>query len=151
MGTSQTLLLVLCFVILGLALATGIDFFKSSRRQAEMDRVTLDINRIGHDIQVWKIEPAERDGGRDKDLSEIQFSRIYYGAGPCDAMAGPLGAGETCYFQEQEIRYILQPEGEHVRVVALSATLGYERNQYRLAEALVTGIHPEDVQITMIR
>ena len=151
MGTSQSFLLVLCLVILGLALATGIDFFKTQRRQAEMDRVTLDINRIAHAIQVWKMEPAERDGGRDKDLSEVRFERIYYGTGPCDAMAGPLGAGEVCYFQEQELRYILQPVDENVRVVALSRDIGYERNTYRLAEALVTGIHPEDVEVTMIR
>ena len=151
MGTSQTLLLVLCLVILGLALATGLDFFKSSRRQAEMDRVTLDMNRIGHDVQVWKLMPAELDGGSDKAFSEIRFERIYYGTRPCDAMAGPLGVGQTCYFQEQEIRYILQPEGDNVRVVALSTALGYERNSYRLAEALVSGTDPEDVEITMIR
>lgn len=151
MGTSQTFLLVLCFVILGLALATGLDFFKSQRRQAEMDRVTLDMTRIAHAIQVWKLEPAERDGGREKDLAEVEFSRVYYGTAPCDAMAGPLGAGETCYFQEQELRYILQPEDTNVRVVALSRDIGYERNEYRLAEALVTGIHPDDVQVTMIR
>ena len=80
-----------------------------------------------------------------------KFDRIYYGTGPCDAMAGPLGAGAICYFQEQELRYILQPVDENVRVVALSTALGYPENDYRLAEALVTGIHPENVEITMIR
>lgn len=151
MGSSQILLLILALVILGLALATGLDLFKVNRRQAEMDRVTIDINRIAHEIQVWKIQPAELDGGRDTDLSEIDFERIYHTTGPCDAMAGPLGVGETCYFQEQELRYILQPEDASVRVVALSRDIGDPARDYRLAEALVTGIHPEDVEITIVR
>ena len=151
MGQSQILLLILALVILGIALATGLDLFKTQRRQAEMDRVTLDMNRIAHEIQVWKMQPGQTDGGADKDLSEITFDRIYHTTGPCDAMAGPRGAGETCYYQEQEIRYILEPVDENIRVIALSRDIGFAANDYRLAEALVSGIHPEDVEITMIR
>ncbi len=66
-------------------------------------------------------------------------------------MAGPLGDGQTCYFQEQEIRYILQPVDENVKVIALSRGIGFATNDYRIAEALVTGTSPEDVAITLVR
>ena len=138
-------------VILGIALAVGLDTFKVNRRQAEIDRVTLDMSRIAHEIQVWKMQPAQLDGGENKDLSEITFDRIYHTTGPCDAMAGPLGAGETCYYQEQEIRYILQPVDENIKVIALSRDIGFAANQFRLAETVVSGVHPEDVSFTLIQ
>ena len=150
MGQSQILLLVLALVILGLALATALDLFKTKRRQAELDRVTLDMSTITQKIQVWKMQPAELDGGAKKDLADIEFGRIYHATGPCDDMAGPLGVGQTCYFQEQEIRYILQPEDTDVRLIALSRGVGREENDFRIAEALVTGIHPEDVEFELV-
>ncbi|MEM8557184.1 MAG: hypothetical protein AAGG50_05105 [Bacteroidota bacterium] len=79
MGQQQLLLLVLGIVIVGLAVASGIDAFEENRRKAEFDRLGAVGLSVAADVLAWKQKPAALGGGQDKAyLTDITIESLGY-------------------------------------------------------------------------
>ncbi|MEM9998171.1 MAG: hypothetical protein AAF809_10770 [Bacteroidota bacterium] len=65
MGQQQLLLLVLGIVIVGLAVASGIDAFEENNRKAALDRATNRAVALAGVAATWKDMPAALGGGQD--------------------------------------------------------------------------------------
>ncbi len=63
MGQQQLLLIVLSVIIVGIAVAVGIDMFGSNAAQANFDAVVGDIQKIASDAQGWYRKPTSLGGG----------------------------------------------------------------------------------------
>jgi len=63
MGQQQLLLIVLGVIIVGIAVAVGIQMFASSAAQANFDAVVADIQKISSDAQGWYRKPTSLGGG----------------------------------------------------------------------------------------
>ncbi|MEM6784342.1 MAG: hypothetical protein AAF624_11490 [Bacteroidota bacterium] len=79
MGQQQLLLLVLGIVIVGLAVASGIQAFEENRFRMEQDTMAEMATRVFGDIMAWKEKPAALGGGEDvSGLSGLTLMQLGY-------------------------------------------------------------------------
>ena len=64
MGQQQLLLVILCVIIVGIAIAVGISQFGAHSQQANKDGVTTSLVTLGADAYQFKIRPSTLGGGR---------------------------------------------------------------------------------------
>ncbi|MEM6783066.1 MAG: hypothetical protein AAF624_04950 [Bacteroidota bacterium] len=74
MGQQQLLLLVLSVVIVGLAIASGIEAFGENQRKGRMDQVMVKVVDLAVKAQAWKMQHAALGGGANGDPDD--FSAI---------------------------------------------------------------------------
>ena len=63
MGQQQLLLIVLGVIIVGIAVAVGINMLGTGAAQANFDAVVSDIQKISADAQGWYRKPTNMGGG----------------------------------------------------------------------------------------
>lgn len=63
MGQQQLLLIVLGVIIVGIAVAVGIQMFGKSAAQSNFDAVVGDLNTISSNAQGWYRKPTSMGGG----------------------------------------------------------------------------------------
>ncbi len=63
MGQQQLLLIVLGVIVVGIAVAIGINIFTESAAQANFDAVISDMLRIASNAQQWYMKPGSLGGG----------------------------------------------------------------------------------------
>ncbi|MGB9774363.1 MAG: hypothetical protein ACP5JH_11190 [Bacteroidota bacterium] len=63
MGQQQLLLIVLGVIIVGIAIAVGINMFTTSASNANRDAVINDLNNLAAQAQQWWRKPVEMGGG----------------------------------------------------------------------------------------
>ena len=63
MGQQQLLLIVLGVIIVGIAVAVGIQMFAGGAATANFDAVSSDLNKIAADAQGWYRKPTTMGGG----------------------------------------------------------------------------------------
>ena len=63
MGSQQLLLIVLGVIIVGIAIAVGIEMLNDSAAQANKDAIVLDAMHIASRGQKWYITPLSMGGG----------------------------------------------------------------------------------------
>ncbi|MEM6785312.1 MAG: hypothetical protein AAF624_16445 [Bacteroidota bacterium] len=77
MGQQQLLLLVLGIVIVGLAVASGIESFAENDRKAKQDRYISEAVGVAAEIVTWQQKPSAMGGNGDgNDLSEISLHAL---------------------------------------------------------------------------
>ncbi|MEL7362040.1 MAG: hypothetical protein AAFN13_08200 [Bacteroidota bacterium] len=77
MGQQQLLLLVLGIVIVGLAVASGIEAFAENDRKAKQDRFISEAVGIAAEIVTWQQKPTAMGGnGEGNDLSAISLQAL---------------------------------------------------------------------------
>ena len=67
MGSQQLLLIVVGVIIVGIAVAVGIQMFQDSAVQANKDAIVLDALVIASRAQKWYITPLSMGGGGRED------------------------------------------------------------------------------------
>jgi hypothetical protein len=75
MGQQQLLLIVLGVIVVGIAVAVGINMFSSGASQANFDAVVGDLQKIASDAQGWFRKPASLGGG-GRSFASISLSAI---------------------------------------------------------------------------
>jgi len=63
MGQQQLLLIVLGVIIVGIAIAVGINMFTSNAISSNRDAVTNDLNNLAAKLQQYYVKPVELGGG----------------------------------------------------------------------------------------
>lgn len=64
MGQQQLLLILVGVIIVGLAVAIGIDAFEQNRRKSEVDIVVNRLVTLAGIAQTWKMKPSALGGGQ---------------------------------------------------------------------------------------
>lgn len=80
MGQQQLLLIVLGVIVVGIAVAIGINIFSESAAQANFDAVMSDMLRIASNAQQWYMKPTSLGGG-GRTFSSVSFTNINTSAG----------------------------------------------------------------------
>ncbi|KPK92649.1 hypothetical protein AMJ80_06470 [bacterium SM23_31] len=75
MGQQQLLLIVLGVIIVGIAVAIGINIFNESAAQANFDAVMSDLLRIASNSQQWYMKPSSLGGG-GRTFASISMANI---------------------------------------------------------------------------
>ncbi|MEM9997301.1 MAG: hypothetical protein AAF809_06335 [Bacteroidota bacterium] len=79
MGQQQLLLLVLGIVIVGLAVASGIQAFQENRFRTEQDMMSEMATRVFGDIAAWKKKPVSMGGGQEASgLNGLTLMQLGY-------------------------------------------------------------------------
>ena len=82
MGQQQLLLLVLGILIGGLAVVVGVQAFERSRKQADLDRYTVEAVRMATSAAAWREMPPATGGGQGQPtfarlgLAQLGFDTI---------------------------------------------------------------------------
>jgi Tfp pilus assembly protein PilE len=63
MGQQQLLIILLTVIIVGVAIALAITYFKSHQQEVEIDEVINEMNHIDARAQEWYRKPTEFGGG----------------------------------------------------------------------------------------
>lgn len=63
MGTQQLLLIVLSVIIVGISVAIGITMFSEGSAKANLDALTIDMQRYASACQQWAKKPLSMGGG----------------------------------------------------------------------------------------
>lgn len=162
---------MLAIVIVGLAVAVGIDAFLKNRRQAEADIVVSNIVRLAGLAQEWKLKPAMFGGGNGRvgyTGVETGFDQLGWPTTPWEITARDSQGNLTreqvqCYRPNPNSLYCPVPQLSGSRgdgrlfIYALSnvvATTGssIDSNDMNLiATAIVDGTAPENIQVTIQR
>ncbi|MEM6785225.1 MAG: hypothetical protein AAF624_16005 [Bacteroidota bacterium] len=71
MGQQQLLLLVLSIVVVGLAVAVGIESFEENQRKARQDQTIVLLVDIAAKAQAWKKTPTAMGGGDNGDTNDF--------------------------------------------------------------------------------
>lgn len=79
MGQQQLLLLVLGIVIVGLAVALGIQAFSTGGKQANADALINDAIRIASDAQAYTLKPSVFGGGNGS-FANVKMTQLGYEA-----------------------------------------------------------------------
>jgi hypothetical protein len=77
MGTQQVFLLVVAAMIVGLALAAGMDQFNASAQDASRDQMRNEAARVAKHAQAWYRSP-EVIGGGGRSFAGFNFEKINY-------------------------------------------------------------------------
>lgn len=91
MGQQQLLLLVLSIVIVGMAVAVGIQSFSENQRKSNADILVNDAIRIAADAQAWTLKPTVLGGGNGA-FTGLGFEKLGYKAG--DQPGGDTAAAD---------------------------------------------------------
>jgi len=75
MGQQQLLLIVVGVIIVGIAVAVGINMFTESAAQANFDAITSDMIRIASNAQQWYMKPSSMGGG-GRTFTGMTFSKV---------------------------------------------------------------------------
>ena len=75
MGQQQLLLIVLGVIIVGIAVAVGIQMFSSSAATANFDAVVNDLQKMASDSQGWFRKPVSLGGG-GRDFSTLTLASV---------------------------------------------------------------------------
>ena len=75
MGQQQLLLIVLGVIIVGIAVAVGIQMFSSSAATANFDAVINDLQKMASDAQGWFRKPVSLGGG-GRDFTTLTLASI---------------------------------------------------------------------------
>lgn len=75
MGQQQLLLIVLGVIVVGIAVAIGINIFSESAAQANFDAVMSDMLRIASNAQQWYMKPTSLGGG-GRTFSSVSLTNI---------------------------------------------------------------------------
>lgn len=75
MGQQQLLIIVLTVIIVGVAIALAVTYFKSHQQEVEIDEVINEMNHIAATAQEWYRKPAEFGGGSGS-FSEFTLQSI---------------------------------------------------------------------------
>ena len=75
MGQQQLLLIVLGVIVVGIAVAIGINIFTESAAQANFDAVMSDMLRIASNAQQWYMKPSSLGGG-GRTFASISLANI---------------------------------------------------------------------------
>ena len=75
MGQQQLLLIVLGVIVVGIAVALGINIFSESAAQANFDAVMSDMLRIASNAQQWYMKPTSLGGG-GRTFSSVSLTNI---------------------------------------------------------------------------
>lgn len=78
MGQQQLLLLVLTIVLVGVAVAAGIDAFSENQKKTSSDLMLSEAVQLAGEVQAWKTKPAAFGGLGDNDLSTISIGALGY-------------------------------------------------------------------------
>jgi hypothetical protein len=147
MGQQQLLLLVLGIVIVGLAVAVGIEAFRENQRKVSMDQTVQTAVEMGARAILWKQTPAALGGGAvmtafgseggGADLAD--FGYTVNGAGICDYASGgrtPITRGDNCVITEHgEFHLARRTDSswqQRNSIGYIHAITRYGRNAYRI-------------------
>jgi hypothetical protein len=72
MGTQQILMIILSVIVVGAAIAVGIQMFDTQSYNQEYKAVTLDLIQNAAAAQAWYRTPREMGGGRGMTPEELQ-------------------------------------------------------------------------------
>ncbi|MGC8595613.1 MAG: hypothetical protein ACP5US_05070 [Candidatus Kryptoniota bacterium] len=75
MGQQQLLIILLTVIIVGVAVALAITYFKSHQQEVEIDEVINEMNHIAATAQEWYRKPTEFGGGSGS-FSEFTLQTI---------------------------------------------------------------------------
>ena len=171
MGQQQLLLLTLAIVLVGVAVALGIDAYMQNRRQAEADIMVNNLVRLAATAQEWKLKPASFGGGNGRDGYngvETGFDQLGWPTVPWNITArNPDGTvtreAVQCYRPNPNVLYCPVPQYSGSRgdgrlfIYALSNLITGTGNTISssemnlIATAVVNGTNPEDIQVTVVR
>ena len=172
MGQQQLLLLVLAIVIVGLAVAVGIDAFLKNRRQAEADIVVYNLVRLASTAQEWKLKPAAFGGGQDADgyeavgngFKSLGWATVQRTVTTRNPDTGQNSTERTdCYQANPNTLYCAIPQvsgrrgGGQLFIYAMSNLLQPTGTSFSsssmnlIATAVVTGTNPADLVVTVVR
>jgi len=76
MGQQQLLLIVLGVIIVGIAVAVGINMFAGGAASANYDAVVSDLNMISSQAQAWWRKPASMGGGDRTSFTGITVAKV---------------------------------------------------------------------------
>ena len=172
MGQQQLLLLVLSIVIVGLAVAVGIDAFLKNRRQAEADMVVYNLVRLASAAQEWKLKPAAFGGGQDaagyeavgNGFTGLGWPTVQRTVTTRNPDTGQPSTERTdCYQPNLNTLYCTVPQMSGRRssgqlfIYAMSNLLNQTGSSFSsssmnlIATAVVTGTSPESLTVTVVR
>lgn len=171
MGQQQLLLIVLSIVLVGVAVAVGIDAFMKNRRQAEADTVVYNLVRLASTAQEWKLKPAAFGGGsRATGYNGVEsgFDQLGWPTVPWRVTASNPDGSVTrevveCYRPNPNSLYCPVPQFSGSRgdgnlfIYALSNIISGTGNSINsdsmnlIATAVVSGTSPEDIRVTVQR
>ena len=172
MGQQQLLLLVLSIVLVGIAVAVGIDAYMQNRRKAEVDVMVTHLVRLAAAAQEWKLRPAAFGGGADADgfegvgsgFSRLGWPTVQRSVTTVNPDTGRNSRENTdCYQANLNTLYCPIPQisgrrGEgQLFIYGMSNLLSPTGTTFNsgdmnlIATAIVRGTKPEDIEVAVER
>lgn len=172
MGQQQLLLIVLSIVLVGVAVAVGIDAYMKNRRQVEADILVNNLVRLASTAQEWKLRPAAFGGGDgatgyngvETGFDQLGWPTTSWNITTYNPDTGRNSREQTeCYRPNLNTLYCPIPQLSGRRgdgslfIYALSNIVTATGNQIEsgnmnlVATAVVSGTNPEDINVTIQR
>ena len=134
MGQQQLLLLVLGIVLVGLAVAAGIQAFGENSKKSNADALVSDASRIASDMQAWVSKPSAYGGGRG-DFSSIAMSQFGY------TTSGGI-------YENNNGRFAITSISSDEAILTGCSVKAYD-GSYNKVEAIVTGTGKDEVEVNL--
>lgn len=172
MGQQQLLLLTLSIVIVGIAVAVGIDAYLENRRKAEADIVVGNLVRVAATAQEWKMKTAAFGGGSGAagfegvgmGLDRLGWATVPFNVTTTNPDTGqPSRETAQCYQPNLNSLYCPIPQLSGRRgagqlfIYALSNLISptgsniNSNEMNMIATAVVSGTNPSDIRVTLVR
>ncbi len=69
MGTQQILMIVLSVIVVGAAVAVGIQMFDTQATNSQRTAIASDLQNFGSQVLAFRRTPASMGGGKDADMT----------------------------------------------------------------------------------
>ena len=104
MGQQQLLLIILGVIIVGIAIAVGLQLFQSGSVGANQDAIINDLMNLSSHADQWRIRP-ETMGGGGGDFDGYAIPDRLATTGNAEYSISAAGSGSTITFQAESVMH----------------------------------------------